>query len=340
MKGQLGGNFFTDYNSDTLQKTRSSNDKNNTGLASLKVAISDISQTQVSDYELNVVDSLNHKYNLVRKSDGATTPLTWDGSSPSFQVDDSSGNTQIDGMTIAADNFGNLANGDKFTIAPTRGAAAYLNLELSDFSKIALAGPVVEASAAATNTSQASISLEKVYNSSATNTDFTINFDATDPTKYTINGDPTVYTLTDNRIFLPAGSNAGTASYSVTISGTPNTGDVFNLKPNAGGVGDNGNGLLLAEIQNKQMFSGGTESLVARYAVLVSGVGADTNDSKLRAASADVIYNQALDFQSSKSGVNLDEEAADLLKFQQAYQAAGKLMQVANKLMDIIFGMG
>lgn len=340
LNGQLGGNYFTDYNSTTLQQARSSASPSNTGTATLGVAISDISQTQISDYQLTVVDAANHKYNLVRKSDGATTALTWDGSSANFELDNGSGQTQIDGLSISADNFANLATGDSFTIAPTRGAASNLSLALSDFSKIALAGPVVQTAADSNNTSQTSISLEKVYNTNSTNTPYTITFDAADPTIYRINSDPTPYTLTNKQIFLPPGSDNTNASYSVKLSGAPNTNDVFNLTPNAGGVGDNGNGLLLAGIQNSKMFAGGTESLVDSYANLVAGVGADTNDAKLRSDSADVIYNQALDFQSSKSGVNLDEEGANLLRFQQAYQAAGKLLQVANQMMDVLFQMG
>ena len=344
LKGNQGGNIFTDYNSTFLQKARSSNDSNNTGTANLQISISDVSQTQISDYQLKVTDATTNKFSLIRKSDGTTIPLTWDSSSSAspatLTLDDGSGKTVVDGMTITVDNIASLANNDKFTIAPTRGAAGNLNLISTDSSKMALAGPVVKTSAAASNTSQTTVSLDTVNNTSATGNNYTVTMDPTDPTKYTINSDPTVYTLTsDKKIFLPPGSDKTTASYSVALSGAPNTGDVFNLTSNAGGVGDNGNGLLLAGIQNSKMFSGGSESLNDKYSNLVSGVGSDTSDAKTRSDSAGVIYNQALDFQSSKSGVNLNEEGADLLKFQQAFQAAGKLMQVANQMMSVVFDM-
>lgn len=343
LNDQIGKNFFTDYNSDGLQKSRALASPHNSGNAVLRVNIDNVSQLEISDYELSVVDAATHKYNLVRKSDGSTTPLTWNSStssSPATLSVQATGDSSIDGLSITVDDITHLGNLDQYTIAPTRGAASKLNLLITDFRDIALASPV-RISAASANTGNGALSLGTVYNSSAVNNNYTVTFDPSDSTKYTVSSDPTVYTLTDNTIVLPPGSNPddGSASYSVVISGVPNGGDVFNLSYNTGAVGDNSNGLLMAAIQQKQLFSNGTENLTARYSDLLSGVGADTNDSKLRSDSADVIYSQAIDFQSSKSGVNLDEEAANLLKFQQAYQAAGKLMQVVNQMMNVVFDM-
>lgn len=341
MNDNIGTNFFSDFNSDIVQKSRAISASFNSGSAVLRVNISDISQTKISDYELTVADATNHKYNLIRKSDGTTIPLTWDSSSSSSPATlsvDGTGETTIDGMTISVDDIASFADSDQFTIAPTRGAASKFSMAISDFRSIALASPV-RTSADPDNKGQASMTLGAVYNNSAVANNYTVTFDPNDPSQYTISGDPTVYTLTDNTIYLPPGSNESSASYSVKISGTPSGGDVFNMGYNNGAVGDNSNGLLLAQIQQKMLFSGGTENLIDRYSDLTSQVGADTNDAKLRAESADVIYSQAIDFQSSKSGVNLDEEAANLLKFQQAYQAAGKLMQVVNQLMNVVFDM-
>ena len=341
---QLGGNLFTDYNSDAIQKSRAVASAHNPGSASLQISIADISQTKISDYELTVVDAANHKYNLIRKSDGTSIPLTWDPASaatPATLSVEGTGATVIDGLSIRVDAISNLSNNDQFTIAATRGAAGQLNMVLTDPKGFALAA-AVSTTVAQTNTGQGSIKLGSVFNTTAVTNNYTITVDNGDPTKYTISGDPTVYSLipgSDNTIYLPPGSTSANASYSVVLSGTPNAGDEFKLGFNNGAVGDNRNGLLLANIQQSKLFSGGSESIFDRYSNLVADVGADTNDAKLRASSADVVYKQAVNYQSSISGVNLDEEASNLLKYQQAYQAAGKVMQVANDMMNVIFSM-
>lgn len=344
---KLGSNLFTDYNSTSLQLSRAIGAGSNTGTAVMQVAISDISQTKVSDYELTVTDAVTHKYNLVRKSDGVSIPMTWDTTSSAspatLSIDDGSGNTTVDGITITLDDITNFATGDLFSIAPTRSAAAQLNVTTNDPKAFALAA-AVSTKAASSNTGQGTIALGTVYNTTAVNNNYSINIDPVDPTQYTITGDlsGSVYSLipgSNNTIYFPPGSTASNASYSVVLSGTPNAGDQFNLGFNTGAVGDNRNGLLLAAIQQSNIFSGGSESLIDRYTDLVATVGADTNDAKLRANSADVVYNQAVNYQSSISGVNLDEEASNLLKYQQAYQAAGKVMQVANDMMNVIFSI-
>jgi flagellar hook-associated protein 1 FlgK len=340
----LGSNVFTDYNSNSLQKTRAFALSSNTGTAILKIRIEDISQTQVSDYELTVADATNHKYNLVRKSDGTSIPLTWDSSSASSPATlsvDGTGATTVEGISITVDDIANLVDNDDFIIAPTRGAATQLNVALTDPKGFALAASV-STSAATGNTGQGTIELGTVYNPSAVNNNYTITIDSIDPTKYTISGDPTVYDIipgSNNTIYLPPGSTSTDASYSVVLSGVPNSGDEFSLGFNSGAVGDNRNGLLLASLQQSKLFSAGEQSILDRYSDLVSTVGADTNDAKLRSSSADVVYNQAINYQSNISGVNIEEEATNLLKYQQAYQAAGKVMQVANDMMNIIFSM-
>ena len=342
MNNALGQNFFTDFNSATLSASRSISSATNTGTATLSVNISDVSQLQLSDYQLVVTDATNHEYSLIRKSDGTSIPLTWDSStsaSPATLSAVSGGSTKIDGLTITVDNIANLAKGDQFTIAPTRGAAGQLNTIISDPRQLALAG-AVRATAPTANTGTGNIVVGTVFNTSAVNNNYTITMDPTVPNQYTISGDPTTYTLvpnSNNTIYLPPGSTSSNASYSVVISGAPATGDTFTLGYNSGSVGDNRNGLLLAGVQQKDIFNGGTQSLTDAYSGLVADIGGQTNLAKLRANSADVIYNQALSYQTSISGVNLDEEATNLIKFQQAYQAAGKLLQVANNLMSYLF---
>jgi flagellar hook-associated protein 1 FlgK len=138
-------------------------------------------------------------------------------------------------------------------------------------------------------------------------------------------------------------SDGATYSYSgtsFTLSGTPSNSDVFNISANVTGSGDNRNALLLAGIQTKNNMVGSTTTIQGAYAQFVSQVGNKTHELGITTASEATLLKNATDNQQSISGVNLDEEAANLLKYQQAYQAAGKLMQIASTLFDTILAIG
>lgn len=338
MNNLIGKNFFTDYNTVEQQKNRSLDSPYNTGTAVLSVAISDIAQTKLSDYELVVSNAATNEIRLIRKSDGTSTALTWTDTPPAPPA----GQVVIDGMTITVDDVTHLADNDQFTLTPSRGAARALSLEISDIRDIALASPV-RTSASLSNTGQGKIALGAISNTSADiNKEYRINFisdtqyNLVNVTDSTSTGPFAFVPGTDNTIQIP---NAATPSYSIILSGVPKSGDQFTAMYNAGAIGDNRNGLSLAALQQSKLFTGGTESIFDSYSNLLADVGGQTNQAKLRADSADVLHKQALDFQDSKSGVNLDEEAANLLKYKQAYEAAGKLVEISGQMMNILFDM-
>lgn len=337
MNNQIGKSFFTDYNSLDKQLNRAQSSPANTGTGVLSVSISDIAQTKLSDYELIVSDAGANEVRLIRKSDGSSTTLNWTNTPPAPPA----GQLVIDGMTITVDDTSHLANNDQFTLVPTRGAARQLALQIDDAREIALASPVAT-SAATSNTGNGQIALGTVLNTAAVNKEYRIEFisdtqyNLVNVTDSTTTGPLNMVPNTDNMIQIPDSLNP---SYSIVLSGIPKSGDQFTASYNAGGMGDNRNGLSLAGIQNSKVFSGGTEGLFDRYANLLAEVGGQTNQARQRSESAGVLLKQALDFQASKSGVNLDEEGANLLKYKQAYEAAGKLMEISSQMMNVLFTM-
>lgn len=100
--------------------------------------------------------------------------------------------------------------------------------------------------------------------------------------------------------------------------------------------GDNGNALALASISNGGIFNGGTQSLLAAHTALVSGAGARAQQAGVQLDAQAAIGNQTLAERESVSGVNLDEEAADLIRYQQAYQAAARVVQVADTIFQTL----
>lgn len=158
----------------------------------------------------------------------------------------------------------------------------------------------------------------------------------------TING-----TTTLTRIATPAQGVSYTSGMVLTIggvrvefNGTPQNGDTFSIGPNSASTTDNRNMQALGALQTAKTMLGGTATYEASYAQLVSGIGNKAREVDTTSAAQGALLKQAQVSQQSFSGVNLDEEAANLLRFQQAYQAAAKMIDLSSKLFDMLIGLG
>jgi flagellar hook-associated protein 1 len=98
--------------------------------------------------------------------------------------------------------------------------------------------------------------------------------------------------------------------------------------------------LLLAGLQTKNTMLNSTASYIGVYSQLVAKVGNQTNQLNVTSTAQTSLLNDTVQAQQSVSGVNLDEEAANLMRYQQAYQAAGKAMQIASTLFDSLIAIG
>ena len=220
------------------------------------------------------------------------------------------------------------AAGDQFLIQPTATAAASLKVVLTDPSKIAAAGAITTA-AAGTNTGAATISSGTVLDSANPNLlqPVTIQF-TTPPTTYSVNGGPGVAYVN--------GGNIDVNGWQVQISGTPASGDVFSVSSNAGGTGDNRNALAAANLQNVGVLQNGTTSITAGVSALITGIGSQAQQINTAQTAQAAVNSQAQSSVQSITGVNLDEEAASLLQWQQAYQAAAQALTIGNTLFTTL----
>ncbi|MDT8383119.1 MAG: flagellar hook-associated protein FlgK [Gammaproteobacteria bacterium] len=147
----------------------------------------------------------------------------------------------------------------------------------------------------------------------------------------------------------------------LTLTGTAAAGDSFLIRPvrNAGNdidvaigsaaefaaatsgnaLGDNTNALALAAMQSKSLLGGNTETYQSAYAKLVATVGGATSKAKVNADAQAALLNRAVEEHQSVSGVNLDEEAANLVKFQQAYQAAAQLIRISDEIFQTLINV-
>jgi flagellar hook-associated protein 1 FlgK len=101
---------------------------------------------------------------------------------------------------------------------------------------------------------------------------------------------------------------------------------------------DNRNALQLANLGNKLGMLGGSATFNGAYGQIVSSVGGLTRASELSSSAQQTLLNQAKESREGLAGVNLDEEAANLIKFQQAYQASAQSISVARSLFDTLIG--
>jgi len=243
-------------------------------------------------------------------------------------------------------------NGDAYIIRPTRSGAVEMQMTLANNRQIAAAAPL-RSLAAAGNTGTGELSAGVVTD---------INnpvFQSTPgqlspPTLVRFTG-PNSYDIYDNSVpaapvLLEAGIvyNPATGAdvfptpggidhgYSIRLTGAPSAGDEFSTEYNTGGVGDNRNALLMASLANSKLMAGGTASINDSYSSMVSDVATGTKQAELNSLSQSRVLDQAVSARESTSGVNLDEEAANLVRFQQAYQAAAQLISVANSLFDTL----
>ena len=134
----------------------------------------------------------------------------------------------------------------------------------------------------------------------------------------------------------PGGMKPG---YSIQLSGKAKAGDTFVVEYNTDAKGSNVNALNLAELQNKATLDNGTSNYNEVYSQLVSSVGSKTHELDVNRQAQGVLYDQAKARREEVSGVNLDEEAADLMKYQQAYQANAKVVGAANEMFDTLLGV-
>ncbi len=150
------------------------------------------------------------------------------------------------------------------------------------------------------------------------------------------NGSTTTTYVAGSAIPYTEGATISYQGISFVISGALQNADVFNIKQNPSGIADNRNSVLLAGMQTQNTLVGNTTTFQGAYGQFVSLVGNKAHELEITNTAETKLLSLAVDSQQSISGVNLDEEGANLLRYQQAYQAAGKLMQIASQLFDAL----
>jgi len=306
LQGDLGGEFFAVGAAQLLPRSE------NTGGGELAVSVVDVQALTMNDYVMTY-DGAN--YSLTRSDTGASVALSGTGTALDPFL--------AEGLSIVVDTP--PAAGDQFMIRPTAEAAAGFALVLSDPENLAAASPV-RASSSLSNTGTATSTGVTITNVDDPNLLTSVTIAFSDANTYSVNG--------IGSFAYAAGTPIVVNGWELTLDGTPTDGDQFVVSENAGGVGDNRNALALAGVLERGVLSGGTASVRNEYGNLVAQTSSVTRRAEINLTAQTAITERAIADQLAISGVNLDEEAANMLRFQQAYQASAQLISVADVLFQ------
>ncbi len=138
---------------------------------------------------------------------------------------------------------------------------------------------------------------------------------------------------------LTAGESIEFDGIRFSLGGIPHHGDSFTITPNFNGVSDNRNALALAGLQTARTLNNGAASFESLYGQMVADVGNKTHQAELNLNVQSGMLRRAIDMRESISGVNLDEEAASILRWQQAYQASAQVIATANSMFETLISM-
>jgi len=327
LNNAMGTDFF---NQPSLGANESTS---NAGGSLITVTLNDIQALTLDEYQLTY-DGAN--YQLRNENTNQVTTLNIAVAGPPIQFD------PVFGMDISLDSV--PVTGDTFFIRPTREAARNLSVSTRDPSEIAAANVLKTGANISNNLGSASINEATVTDN--TNPDLqeqvTITFSRADglgspntADQYTAVGVPSGNTVT------AAYTSGGTISFNgwdVNISGAAIVGDEFVVEQNTSGISDNRNALLLADLQFNNTMLSGNATYHDAYGEIVVSVGNRTSQSEISFEAQSALLSQAEGLRDSISGVNLDEEAANLLRFQQAYAAAAQVITAADELFQTLLG--
>ncbi|MBB2495876.1 flagellar hook-associated protein FlgK [Aquipseudomonas ullengensis] len=369
LKGNFGESLFRDINDPLIIGQRSLARVGNSDTnANLNVLIENTTALTTSDYEVQFTSAT--EYTVRRISDGQTVSAIYDddGDPDTPMVAAPSPYDITSGTPLVFDGFsmnvasGTFAAGDRFRVMPTRNEADNIRTDLTNAEELAFASPLkAETSPANIGTgaiTQPSLITQIDIYDAAAQAALENSLRTAPPVRIVFTSDSdydvvdTAGTVLSSNTIVPGQNNtqqitAGTPpddfTFEFTLSGRPKTGDNFTIAFNTNGVSDNRNALKLTELQSKSTIGIDPNfptttgaSFTDAYGDLVERVGTLTSQARVDGEATTAILKQATDNRDSVSAVNLDEEAAKLIQFEQYYQASAQIIQVARSLFDTL----
>ncbi|AFO48204.1 MULTISPECIES: flagellar hook-associated protein FlgK [Pseudomonas] len=352
--GNFGATLFGDINSAKAISERSiAKSTNSAGSGNLDVTIKDPGKLSTSDYQVTFTSATGYS---VRKLPEGTEMGRYDLSDDPAPV--------IDGFTLSL-NGGGLAAGDSFKITPTRNAAADIETVLTDPKGLALSSPLTATSGSGNKgtgvISQPTLTSKlDIYDAAqrsqlqtgltySTPVKLVFGDNTTSPQAYkmydakgTEIGSGTIVPGQENKLQLSVpmvdgngNSLGGNFTFEMSVSGAPQNGDSYTVGLTGAGSSDNRNAQAIIDLQTKSTIEVGANgkgiSFTDAYAKLVSNVGGKAGQAQMDSDATNALHTSALDSRNGLSGVSVDEEVGNLVKFQQYYTASSQIIKAAQE---------
>ncbi|MDT8993048.1 flagellar hook-associated protein FlgK [Curvibacter sp. APW13] len=336
LDGNFGGDLFTPININTPQNVLNAAGNQTTG--SLTLAITDPTQFAASDYEVTFSSTTDGT--ITRKSDGKVYTF------PQSPAPASGALANVDGLDIFVSAGATAPTtpqpGDRFLIKPFATSASNIDSVFSTPRNLAVASPVAGLMGTTNKGSLKLVSLTALTSPMSLPTPVTFTF--TSATTYTRSDTgATSYTYTPGQAINANGTGTG---WTFTLQGAAQTGDTFqiiDIKDPLQNKGvdfrlNAGNATALTALRDKALFD--QAPLTDGFASMISQIGIRTQSATYASQVSGSIAANVEKERTAVSGVNLDEEAARLIQYQQAYQASAKVIQIAQNIFDtLIQGM-
>lgn len=363
--GEFGAALFNDINSAAAMAGRSiAMSGNSAGSGNLDVVIKDTGLLSTSDYQVTFTSATSY---TVRKLPDNTSMGTFDLNADPQPV--------IDGFSLNL-NGGPVKAGDSFKIIPTRNAASNIDVVMTDSKRLAMAAPLTATSTGSNLgtgvISQPTLTSVLDIADPAQRLELQNAIKNSTPVRLVFGDEsvtPQTYQVVNSKgdsigggTFLPGQSNTlqvnvpmvdangaaivdgngvqKTFSFQMEVSGAPKKNDSYTVSLTSSASSDNRNGLSLLELQNKQTVDVGSTtkgvSLTDAYGKLVESVGAKTKQAQMDSSATTAILTQAKASRDSLSGVQLDEEAGNLVKYQQYYTASSQIIKAAQEIFNTL----
>lgn len=363
--GEFGAALFNDINSAAAMAGRSiAMSGNSAGSGNLDVVIKNTGLLSTSDYQVTFTSATSY---TVRKLPDNTSMGTFDLNADPQPV--------IDGFSLNLKG-GAVQAGDSFKIIPTRNAASNIDVVMTDSKRLAMAAPLTATSTGSNLgtgvISQPTLTSVLDIADPAQRLELQNAIKNSTPVRLVFGDEsmtPQTYQVVNSKgdsigsgTFLPGQSNTlqvnvpmvdangaaivdgngvqKTFSFQMEVSGAPKKNDSYTVSLTSSASSDNRNGLSLLELQNKQTVDVGSTtkgvSLTDAYGKLVESVGAKTKQAQMDSSATTAILTQAKASRDSLSGVQLDEEAGNLVKYQQYYTASSQIIKAAQEIFNTL----